>query len=132
VLDGSNPASVPLIDSTVAAYQVRATRPDGALALSNPIWAPSIIVIIDVQPWARVTIAAADTKIPAFVEATPVAVRLPEGRYSLSFENGGLNGPFTQTIDVSGGGQRTFRYGMPGFTVDTVLKSLASRKTSKY
>ena len=132
VLDGSNPVSVPLTDRNISAYQVRATLSDGALALSNPIWAPSIIVIIDVQPWARVTIASADTKIPPFVEATPVAVRLPEGRYSLSFENGGLNGPFTQTIDVSGSGQRTFRYDMPGFKVDDVLKNLASRKTSKY
>jgi hypothetical protein len=133
VLDATAASTVPLTDAGVAAYQVRATRPDGALALSNSIWAPSTVVVIDAQPWARVTVNSADGKI-RFAQATPVAVRLPEGRYTLSLENGGLTPPLTQTIDVTAGGQRSFRYVMPGFKVDDVLKNLtpaSSRKSAK-
>ena len=133
VLDGSRPVSVPMAAGGVATYQVRATLADGALALSNPVWAPSAVIVIDAQPWARVTIASADRSVPEVLQATPVAARLPEGRYTLTFENGGLTAPLTETIDVTNGGQRTFRFNMPGFKVENVLKGLSygSRKSAK-
>jgi uncharacterized protein with von Willebrand factor type A (vWA) domain len=123
-VDAGNPATVPLPSSAAAVYQVRGTLRDGTLAFSNSLWAPSVVVVIDAQPWANVTVAAADGKVPNAVQTTPVAIRLPEGRYTLSFENGGLTGPLTQTIDVTGGGRRSFRFDMPGFTVTDVLKNL--------
>jgi hypothetical protein len=81
--------SIPVEAGAAHAYQVRATLPTGALALSNTEWAPSVLVVIDAQPWARVTISAAprDATVPApdappiapFVQTTPVTLRLPEG-----------------------------------------------------
>jgi uncharacterized protein with von Willebrand factor type A (vWA) domain len=105
-------------------YQVRAALPGGALALSNTLLAPSVLISIDAQPWARVTIRAQNPQIPEMTQTTPAAVRLPEGTYDLTFENGGLTGARSERIQVTSTGQRVFRYDMPNFNPAQIVNDL--------
>ena len=124
-LDPQSGAIVPLESGAQPrVYQVRADLPDGAFALSNTLWAPSALVIIDAQPWARVTVRSPDGRIPEVTQVTPAALRLPEGTYDLSFENGGVTPPLTQQIEVSSTGRRTFRFDMPNFNPSQLLNQL--------
>ena len=124
-LGAQNGASVPLpAGSAPHVYQVRSDLADGALALSNTVWAPSALVIIDAQPWARLTVQSPDVRLPALTQMTPAALRLPEGTYNLSFENGGVTPPLTQQIEVSSTGRRTFRFDMPTFDPANLLNQL--------
>jgi hypothetical protein len=119
------PASVPIpAGGNPHIYQVRAPMPGGAFALSNTLLAPSVLVIIDAQPWARVSIRSQNAQIPTMTQTTPAAVRLPEGEYTLSLDNSGLTGPRTETIQVSSTGQRLFRFDMPNFNPDQVINDL--------
>jgi hypothetical protein len=117
-------ASVSLDDMQPYVYQVRAPLPNGAFALSNTLWAPSVLVVIDVQPWARVTVRSEGGRIPPLTQTTPAAMRLPEGRYDLSFENGGLTPPLTAQIQVSRNGQQMFSFTMPQFDPNQLLNQL--------
>jgi len=136
--------SIPIETGAAHVYQVRATLPSGALALSNTEWAPSVLVVIDAQPWARVTVAPA-TSDPAtggpaappilpFEQTTPVTLRLPEGTYRLELENGGVTPPHSETIVVERGGDNRFRIAMPGFDLTDVLRRLGGSPptTAKY
>ena len=124
-LDPRLGATVPLAaGSEPHVYQIRAQLPDEALAVSNTLWAPSVLIIIDAQPWARVTARSQGGRVPDVTQITPAAFRLPEGTYDLSFENGGLTPPLTQQIQVTSGGQRTFQYTMPGFDPGQLLNQL--------
>lgn len=122
----------PLLGSTVPlppvsapqVYQVRAPLADEAFALSNTLWAPSTLIIVDAQPWARVTARSSDGRIPAMTQTTPAAFRLPTGRYELSLENDGLTPPRTEQIQASPDGQRVFRYTMPTFDPAEAVKQL--------
>ncbi len=130
VLDPQRGAIVPLPSGAEPhVYQARAELPGGAFALSNTLWAPSALVIIDAQPWARVTVRSPDGRVPAMTQVTPAALRLPEGTYDLSFENGGITPPLTQQIQVSSTGQRTFRFDMPGFNPSELLNQLGITAT---
>jgi hypothetical protein len=124
-LDPQGEAIVPLPSGGEPhVYQVRADLSGGAFALSNTLWAPSALVIIDAQPWARVTLRSTDGRVPEMTQVTPAALRLPEGTYDLSFENGGVTAPLTRQIQVSSTGQRTFRFDMPGFDPSQLLNQL--------
>lgn len=133
-LEGSAPVRLSIEPGTAHVYQVRADLPAGGLALSNTLWAPSLLVVIDAQPWARVTISAAprDATVPApgappitpFVQTTPVTLWLPEGTYRLELENGGVTPPHSQVIVVERGSGNRFRIPMPGFDLDDVLRRL--------
>jgi len=131
-LQTAGPTAVALPSPAAHVYQARAVLPDGTLALSNALWAPSLVIVIDVQPWARLSISTTDRGLAGFgiqSAETPVALRLPPGRYQVQCENGGLTGPpLTQMIDVAPGGQTTFRFDMPGFSVNDVLRNLSSPK----
>ena len=105
-------------------YQVRAQLPDEAFAVSNTLWAPSVLIIIDAQPWARVTARSQGGRVPDVTQTTPAAFRLPEGTYDLSLENGGLTPPLSQQIQVSSDRQRMFQYTMPGFDPGQLLNQL--------
>lgn len=105
-------------------YQARAALPGGAFALSNTIWAPSVVVVIDAQPWARVTVRSIDGVVPDLQQLTPAAFGLPEGRYDVRLENDGLTQPLDTRIEVSTGGPRTFRFDMPGFDPSDALDQL--------
>jgi hypothetical protein len=103
-------------------YQVRATLPEGNLALSRSVWVPDerTIVLIDALPWARVTFVG--DQVPPGAQTTPFSAALRPGAYRLQFENGGLTAPMEQQITVPatgaagpGAGQQTFRFTMPGF-----------------
>jgi hypothetical protein len=102
-------------------YQVRAQLPDGAWALSNTIWAPSVVILIDAQPWAKVTVRSPEGKVPELTETTPAAFRLPPGPYEVVLDNGNINPPRTERITVSTTGPKTFSWAMPGFDPSQVL-----------
>jgi hypothetical protein len=105
-------------------YQVRAGLPAGNLAVSNSVWVPPanrLVVLIDAQPWARVTIDGEGTHLVA--GATPVSVPLAPGAYQLQLENGGLTGPRNEAITVAPGNQE-FRFVMPGFNPDQAVDTL--------
>lgn len=109
---------------TAHVYQARADLPGGALALSNTIWAPSVVVVIDAQPWARVTVRSRDGSVPDVTGTTPAAFRLPEGEYDLALENDGLTAPLERQIRVSSTGDRYFRFDMPGFDPGQLIDDL--------
>ena len=126
-LDADGSAAVRVESSGEAhVYQVRGDLPTGALAVSNALLAPSVLVVIDAQPWARATIRSSGDRIRPITDVTPVAVRLPEGTYELAFENGGVTQPLTQQIDVTTAGLRVFRFDMPGFDPQALLRQLES------
>jgi hypothetical protein len=127
-LDADGHASVRIESSGAAhVYQVRGALPSGALAVSNALLAPSVLVVIDAQPWARATIRASGDRIRPITDVTPVAVRLPEGTYEVAFENDGVTEPLpNQQITVTTAGQRLFRFTMPGFNPQTLISQLES------
>jgi hypothetical protein len=112
-------------------YQVRGALPTGALAVSNALLAPSVLVVIDAQPWARATIRSSGDRIRPITDVTPVAVRLPEGTYELAFENGGVTQPLNQQIDVTTAGLRVFRFDMPGFDPQALIRQLESPRSAR-
>ncbi len=126
-LDADGNAEV-RIESTGQAhvYQARATLDTRALAVSNALLAPSVLVVVDAQPWANVRISADGDRIRAITDVTPIAVRLPEGSYNLAFDNDGVTPPLAQRIDVTTAGPRVFRFNMPTFDPQTLLNQLES------
>lgn len=110
------PASISLTPSTTGHYyQVRAALPSGNLAVSNAVWVPSdteVIVSIDAQPWANVSVQSDQTTLGP--QVTPFSVSLVPGSYRLHFENNGVTPPMDQTIGVTPV-NRVFRFPMPGF-----------------
>ena len=82
-------------------YQVRAALPGGAFALSNTLLAPSVLIVVDAQPWARDNPLARSTSAaddPNDAGCGSVA----EGLYDLALENGSLTGsPLAQQIQVN-------------------------------
>ena len=105
-------------------YQIRASLADQALALSNTLWAPSTLIIVDAQPWARVTARSSDGRVPPVTQTTPAAFRLPSGSYQLTLENDNLTPPLTQQIQVAADGQRVFNYTMPTFDPSEALRQM--------
>jgi uncharacterized protein with von Willebrand factor type A (vWA) domain len=124
-LDAELGATVPIsADAVPHVYQGRAQLPNGAFALSNTVWAPVVLVIIDARPWARVTVRSTDGRVPELAQTTPAALRLPEGTYDLSFENGGITPPLTEQIRVSANGQKVFSFAMPQFDPNQLLNQM--------
>ena len=125
-LSGVDPVTVPIEAGTPAAiYQVRASMPTGALALSNTLWAPSFLVVVDARPWANVTITSAEAGLAfAHSQTTPFGVRIPAGTYSVALENQGLNPASTERMVVAQDGSRSFTFTMPGFNLDRTLQQL--------
>ena len=83
-------------------YQARATLPNGNLAVSNAEWVPSdteVVVSIDAQPWANVTVKSGQTTLGP--QATPFLVSLVPGSYQLHFDNNGVTPPMDQAIGVT-------------------------------
>jgi hypothetical protein len=121
-------ATVALDDGPPHIYDARSSGARDALAVSNSVWAPSVLVVIDAHPWAKVTVdwdnrpATQADKTLYRDELTPFAVRLPEGSYTLSFVNGADT--LAQSVTVSATGTRAFSYVMPGFSTDDVLRRL--------
>jgi len=108
-------------------YQARATLPTRNLALSNAVWVPSvnlIVVLVDAQPWARVTIDGAGTHLEPGV--TPFSLLLAPGAYRVQLENGNLTPPREDQIQVAPGNQE-FRFVMPGFNADQTAADLVRR-----
>jgi hypothetical protein len=116
--DGTAAVSIP---DEPHSYEVRARLPNGAWALSNTIWAPSVVILIDAQPWAKVAVSSTGSTMPPLTGTTPAAFRLPPGPYQVVLDNGGINPPRTEQIDVSTTGRRSFSYAMPGFDPAQVL-----------
>jgi len=116
MIPAAGPLAVSLPPDTASNYyQARAVLPDRNLALSNPLWVPSanmLVVLIDAQPWASVTIDGNGTHLEA--GATPFSVPLAPGTYQLRLENGNLKSMREETIAVAAGNQE-FRFVMPGF-----------------
>lgn len=124
-IDGADGGTIQLEAGSAAHfYQARAAHPGGGLALSNTIWAPSVVIVIDAQPWARVTVRSTDGAVPDLEQLSPAAFRLPEGRYDVHLENDGLTGPLDNQIEISVDGPRTFRFDMPGFDPNDALGQL--------
>jgi hypothetical protein len=123
---GETGASVPIeSDSSPRIYQARSPLAGGVFALSNTTWAPSVLVVIDAQPWARVTLRSRDSRVPPVTsQLTPAALQLPEGTYEVSLENENLTPPLTEQITVSASGEKTFRFAMPGFSADDLLNQM--------
>jgi len=124
------PVSVPLESRDRGGYfQVRAALPEGNLALSPAVWVPGeqVVVLIDAQPWARVTIEG--DQAPAGAQTTPFSAALKPGTtYQLRMENGGLTPPLERTITVpaiGATGERTFRFTMPGFDPNQTASQLS-------
>ncbi len=125
-LSGIGPVTVTIeAGASAAIYQVRASLPTGALALSNTLWAPSILVVIDARPWANVTITSAEAGL-AFThsQTTPFGVRIPAGTYTVALENQGLNPSTTEPMVVAQDRSRSFTFTMPGFNLDQTLQQL--------
>jgi len=120
----SGTAIVPIDAGASHIYQVRANLTDGALALSNTVWAPSVLVVIDVLPWATITITSPQPGIAPVTQVTPLSIRLPEGTYTLLVRNDDLNVSTTETVTVAANGQRRFVYTLPGYTPADVLRQL--------
>jgi hypothetical protein len=116
------------IESTGTAhvYQVRAALDTGALAVSNAILAPSVLVVVDAQPWARVTIRSDGDRIREIRDITPMAVRLPEGAYTVALTND-VTGPRNEQVNVTTAGERVFRFTMPGFDPQTLFDQPVQR-----
>jgi hypothetical protein len=127
-LDREDGSTAVRIESTGAAYvyQVRAALDTGALAVSNAILAPSVLVVVDAQPWARVTIRSDGNRIRDIRDTTPMAVRLPEGPYTLAFEND-VTSQRNERITVTTAGERVFRFVMPGFDPQTLFDQPVQR-----
>ena len=119
------PLAIPLpADGTGNYYQARATLPMRNLALSNAVWVPSvnlIVVLVDAQPWARVTIDGAGTHLEPGI--TPFSLLLAPGSYRVQLENGNLTPPRQDDIQVAPGNQE-FRFVMPGFDADRTAADL--------
>jgi hypothetical protein len=124
--DGSLTVAIP---DEPHVYQARAQLPDGSWAFSNTVWAPSVLILIDAQPWARVTVRSAT--VPPLTETTPAAFRLPPGSYELSLENGNVTAPLTTRIDVASGGQRSFQFTMPNFDANQILEEFGVSGTAQ-
>lgn len=129
----ATPLSFPLdSEDTGKYYQVRGTLPRGNLGLSPWVWVPSdslIVVLIDAQPWARVTIAPAPSQgAPASVsigpQATPFSAALSPGTYTIRLENGGLTRDLEQQVTVTPSSPRSLRFTMPGFDPNQAAATL--------
>jgi hypothetical protein len=125
------PASILLAPSTAGHYyQARATLPNGNLAVSNAEWVPSdteVVVSIDAQPWANVTVKSGQTTLGP--QATPFLVSLVPGSYQLHYDNNGVTPPMDKTIGVTPA-NRVFSFPMPGFDPDRTASEL-SRPAAK-
>jgi hypothetical protein len=120
-------ATVPLDpDEGAHVYQVRAGLPNGALAASNAVWAPSALVVINAQPWARVRITSSDGRVSA-AETTPVAVSLPPGTYTMAFENGGLTAASSQQVRVTAPGPQFVSAPIDPTMLDGIVTRLGGR-----
>jgi hypothetical protein len=134
-------ARIEIAGGAGSTYQAQAIRPDGNVVQSNPLWVPDadrVVIVIDAQPWANVTIsgpleARSSTPGGAQVvadEATPLRVALRPGRYRVDLENGGVTGPLQRQIDVvpANPAQR-FVFPMPGF--DPAAAAAAGAATAR-
>ncbi len=127
-LRGTEPVTVPIeAGAESSVYQVRATLPTGALALSNTTWAPALLVVVDARPWAHVTITSTVAGVAPFTQTTPFSIRLPAGTYDLALENQGFTPSSTERMVVAQDGYRTFTFTMPGFNLDDTLRQLGVR-----
>jgi hypothetical protein len=126
-LSGNAPKTVPIDEEQAHLYQVRAPLPNGALAVSNSIFAPSVVVLIDAQPWARVSVFAATsaTDDPVFSGVTPATFPLALGNYRLRLESD-VTGSLEPRIDVTQRGPRRFQFTMPGFTAEDLVRQLSN------
>jgi hypothetical protein len=108
-LGSGAPATIQLAAAdTGKYYQVRATLPDGNLAVSRPVWVPSdqlVFVLIDASPWAEVTIRGGGTTLTKS-QQTPFTAALLPGTYQLQFDNPQLGAASTLlqsvTVPVAG------------------------------
>jgi hypothetical protein len=125
------PAVVALQPGDLSSYfQVRARLPRGNFALSNPLWVPSgreVIVLLDVSPWANVTVRNATGVL--LRGTTPYVVALEPGQYTLELENGGVTPPDTESIYV-GPSTNRLHFIMPGFKPDDAAAALVGRGRS--
>ena len=98
-------------------FQVRATLPQGNLAVSKAVWVTSdrlAFVLIDASPWANVTITGGETTTAA--QQTPFTAALLPGSYQVHFENPNLTptSALDQSITVPAAGS-SLHVTMPGF-----------------
>ncbi len=136
-LSGNNVQSIAIEEDQAHVYQARLAMPTGAVALSNSIFAPTVTVLIDAQPWARVRVfntSPASEVMLTEQPTTPVAIQLPLGSYEVRLENGGVTQNRDERIDVTRAGTRTFQFTMPGFNADALVNQLSgsTRKSAKY
>jgi hypothetical protein len=132
-------ATLPIADASDLGshYQLRARLPGGNLALSNWVWVPGreVPVLIDAQPWARVTITG--THVPAEPQVTPFVALLEPGSYSLHLENGGLTPATDRPITVNDPGAagsattQTVQVTMPGFNAEQTAQTLSAPAQAK-
>jgi hypothetical protein len=113
-------------EATGSYFQVRATLPEGNLAVSKAVWVASdrlAFVLIDASPWANVTITGAETTTTA--QQTPFTAALLPGSYQVRFENPNLTPASTldRSITVPASGS-TLYVTMPGFDATGAVESL--------
>jgi len=91
---------------------------------------PPVPVTVDIRPWARVRIVAAEgVQVPAEPMYTPFTIQLAPGDYSLECDNGGVTKPVTYTLKVAATGKpHFFTRTMPGFNSTKVVDALLARE----
>ena len=90
-----------------------------------PVVAPSA-VIIDTEPWTRVTVTPVTGGDPEKC-TTPCQLQLPPGEYQLAFENDGQSQPYSERLSVLAGQPADVRRKMPGFDVDRAVAAIVGR-----
>ncbi len=92
---------------------------------------PLTSVLIDLRPWARVTIVPAvpNAAIPADAFYAPFTIDLPAGDYTLECENGGVTRPATIPLKVvEGTPQQALIRPLPGFNAARTVDGLLSQE----
>ena len=83
-------------------------------------------VIIDTEPWTRVTVTPVAGGDPETC-TTPCQLQLPPGEYQLAFENDGQSQPYSERLSVLAGQPADVRRKMPGFDVDRAVATIVGR-----
>jgi hypothetical protein len=129
------PATLALASAdTGAHFQVRATLPEGNLAISPWVWVTSdqlSFILIDAAPWATVTVTGDQGASSA--QQTPFTAGLLPGTYRIHFENPTLGAASTvdQTLTVPAAAN-TLRVTMPGFDPGAAIDSLVRPRAAAY
>ena len=90
--------------------------------------APQLVrVRINALPWARITVTPhqqAPVELTRRQSVTPTSIALPEGTYTIDFENGGITPPTSRQVRLSAATPDVLAV-MPGWDVDAAVRRSA-------